>query len=248
MAVEYVNCNLCGADDTEFLFIKDNCRVVRCKRCGLAYINPRVAKEQLKDRYAGDYSLGYIAKVASKRKRAKKIVKRIFKFKKKGRFLDIGSSAGFILEAARERGFEPYGVEISPHALRYAREKLELNVFDAYLEDAHFPDDFFDVVTMYSLLEHLPDPHKLLKDVSRIIKHDGLIEIWTPNIGHRRARRMGREWQNIIPDHLYYFSLETLKKMLEKAGLRLYKNQFTLKDGLKVYAMPEKQNSKIDEV
>lgn len=236
MIVEYVSCNLCGADETEFLFTKGNLRVVRCKRCSLAYLNPRIVKEELKERYAGDYSLGYIAKKASKRKRARKIVKKIFKLKKRGKFLDIGSSAGFILEAARKRGFEPYGVEISPHGLRYARDELKLNVFDGYLEDACFPDNFFDVVTMYNLLEHLPDPLKSLKEVSRIAKPDGLIEIWTPNFGHWKARRLGRDWQNIIPHHFYYFSLETLKRMLERVGLRCYKNQFTLKDGLKVYA------------
>ena len=158
---EYVNCNLCGADCNQLLFIKDDYEVVKCKKCNLVYINPRVRKVQLKEKYAGDYSLGYIAKKVSKRKRAKKIVKRISKFKGKGRFLDIGCSAGFILEAARERGFDPYGVEISPHALRYAREELKLEVFDGYLEDAHFADGFFDVVTMYNLLEHVLDPTKL---------------------------------------------------------------------------------------
>jgi len=238
---EYVNCNLCGADCSQPLFIKDDYKVVKCKKCSLVYINPRVGKVQLKGKYAGDYSLGYIDKKVSKRKRAKKIVKRISKFKRKGRFLDVGCSAGFILEAARERGFDPYGVEISPYALRHAREELKLEVFDGYLEDASFADDFFDVVTMYNLLEHVPDPTKLLKEVRRIVKHDGLVEMWTPNIGHWKARRMGKNWQDIISDHLYYFSLETIKKILEKTGFQLYKRQFTLKDGLKVYAVPSRQ-------
>ena len=241
MALEYVNCNLCKVDDRELLFTKNNYRLVRCKKCGLIYINPRIAGEQLKVSYAGDYSLGYIAKKASKRRRAKRIVKRIFKFKKQGKFLDIGCSAGFILEAAREKGFEVFGVDISPLALKFARE--ELNIFEIYLslEDSHFPDRFFDVITMYNLLEHIPDPVKLLKEVSRIAKEDSLIEIWTPDIGHRRARRMGSQWNNIFPEHLYYFTLDTLKKALEKANLNIYKNQFTLKDGLKVYAVPVKK-------
>jgi len=241
VASEYVNCNLCEVDDSEFLFTKNNYRLVRCKKCGLIYINPRIAEERLKDSYAGDYSLGYIAKKASKRRRAKKIVKRILKFKKQGKFLDIGCSAGFILEAAREKGFEVFGAEISLHALKFAMEELKLNIFEGYLEDAHFPDGFFDVITMYNLIEHLPDPAKFLKEVSRIAKYDSLIEIWTPDIGHWRARKMGSKWNNIFPEHLYYFTLATLKKALEKAGLNIYKNQLTLKDGLKVYAVPAKK-------
>ncbi len=236
---EYVNCNLCGTDDTELLFIKDDCKIVKCKKCSLVYINPRIGEERRREKYRGDYSLGYIAKEASKRKRARKIIKRILKFKRRGKFLDIGCSAGFILEAARKKGFEPYGVEISPHALRYVREELKLEVFEGYLEDAVFPDSFFDVVTMYNLLEHVSDPTRLLIEIRRIIKSDALIEIWTPNIGHKRAQRMGREWPNIISEHLYYFDLESLRKLLEKTGFYLFKNQFTFKDGLKVYVRPK---------
>lgn len=230
-----VDCNLCGADDTELLFIKDNYRVVQCRKCRLVYINPRPFEGVLKQKYSGDYSLGYIAKRDSKRKRARKIVRRIFKFKKQGRFLDIGCSAGFILEAAREKGFETYGVEISPHGLRHAREQLQLNVMDGYLQDIHFPEGSFDVIVMYDVLEHLPDPAKIFHEINRIMKPDGLMEIWTPNIGHWKARTMGKEWPHIISDHLYYFTLETLAKMLEKVGLYIYKKRITLKDMLKVY-------------
>ena len=240
MSAEYVSCNLCGADETQLLFVKDNCKVVKCKRCSLVYINPRARKEGLKEIYSRDYSLGYLAKDVSKKKRARKIVKKIARFKKKGRFLDIGCSAGFILAAAREKGFVPYGVEISSHALRYAREELKLDIFNGYLENAHFPDDFFDVVTMYNFIEHLFDPAHIFQEIRRIIKENGLIEIWTPNIDHWRARRMGKNWNNILFHHLYYFSLDSLKKLLEKTEFCLYKNQFTLKDGLKIYVVPRR--------
>lgn len=237
-----IKCNLCGTDDSKLLFIKDSYQVVECNQCGLSYINPRPLEDTLKEKYGGDYSLGYIAKKTSKRKRAKKIVGRIIKIKKEGRFLDIGCSAGFILEAARENGFETYGVDISPHGLRHAREALQLNVVGGFLQDIHFPNGFFDVIVMYDVIEHLPDPTKTLREINRIIKSDGLIEIWTPNMGHRRAKRMGKEWPHIISDHLYYFSLETLGKMLEKVGLYIFKKQFTLKDTLKIYIKKRPEN------
>lgn len=236
MVTGYVSCSLCGVDDARFLFVKDNEKIVQCNQCNLVYINPRPAGNVLKEKYEDGYSLGYIAKKNSKRKRARKIVKGILRFKKEGKFLDIGCSAGFILEAARMVGFEPYGVELCPQGVKYAREELNLQVFAGYLEDASFPDNFFDVITMYNLLEHVPDPAKLLREICRILKENGLVEIWTPNVGHRRAKRMGVNWPNFIPEHLIYYSLETLKRMLEKAGLCLYKNQFTIKDGLKCYA------------
>ena len=68
------------------------------------------------------------------------------------------------------------------------------------------------------------------------MKDDGLVEIWTPNIGHRQVMRMGAVWPHIFSDHLWYFTLDTIRRALNKAGLEIYKNQFTLKDGLKIYA------------
>ena len=239
--LEYIDCDLCETDDSRPLFMKkylktnEDLRIVECKKCGLIYMNPRPKQDSVEGIYLDNYSLGYIAKEKKKKRRAKKIINKITKFKKGGRFLDIGCSAGFILEAAGNKGFQAYGVEICPDALRYAREKLGLRVIDGYLEGAHFQDKFFDVITIYSVLEHVLHPTKFLQEVARILKDDGLIEIWTPNIGHRWAKRLKGNWPAIIPGHLWYFTLDTIQKILNKAGLKIYKKQFTFKDGLQLY-------------
>lgn len=235
--MEHIACNLCGSDDIIVLYQRIDLRVVRCRLCGLSYLNPRLMSSDLQDKYSHGYSAGYIAKEKSKKKRAKKIIKNILRHKKSGKFLDIGCSAGFILNEARERGFEAYGVDISPLGLRHAKEVMKLNVFEGYLEQAEFSDDFFDVITLYNLIEHIPDPARFLKEISRIAKENALIEIWTPDIGHWNAKLKRERWKNIFPEHLYYFTKETMQKMLEKSGLTLFKNQFTLKDGLKLYAI-----------
>ncbi|HLF18728.1 MAG TPA: class I SAM-dependent methyltransferase [Candidatus Omnitrophota bacterium] len=233
----YVPCNLCGLDAPSQLYQKDGYHIVRCANCRLVYMNPRLIIEKQNKVYTdGDYSAGYIQKSESKRRRAKKILRGISRYKKGGRFLDIGCSAGFILEAARNVGFDPYGVEISPIGYKFAREELKLNVFAGFLEDAHFPDAFFDVVTIYHVIEHVPDPSAVFKEIRRILKSDGLLEVWTPNVGHRNVRRQGAKWAGFISDHFYYFDIQSLGKFLEKVGMRVLKNQFTLKDGLKVYA------------
>ena len=233
----YIPCNLCGADTPQELYQKDGYHVVRCANCRLVYMNPRLVIEKQHKVYTdGDYSAGYIHKKESKRRRARKILRGITRYKKGGRFLDIGCSAGFILEAARNVGFEPYGVEISPIGYKFAREELKLNVFPGFLEDAKYPDAFFDVVTIYHVIEHVPDPSAVFREIRRILKPDGLLEVWTPNVGHRNVRRLGAKWGNFIPDHFYYFDIHSLGKMLEKEGMNVLKNQFTFKDGLKVYA------------
>lgn len=233
----YIPCNICAADAGQELYVTRGFRVVRCPNCQLVYMNPRLVIEKQNKVYTdGDYSAGYIHKKESKQRRAKKILRGILRYKKGGRFLDIGCSAGFILEAARNKGFDPYGVEISPIGYKFAREELKLNVFAGFLEDARYPDSFFDVITIYHVIEHVPDPSAVFREIRRIIKPDGLLEIWTPNVGHRDVRRFGGEWKNFIPDHFYYFDIQSLGKMLEKEGMHVVKNQFTLKDGLKVYA------------
>ncbi len=236
MGMEYTACNLCESDDMIVIYQRIDLRVVRCRLCGLSYLNPRLLSDDLRDKYSHDYSAGYIAKEKSKKKRAKKIIKNILRHKRSGNFLDIGCSAGFILNEARERGFEAYGVDISPLGLKHAKEVIKLNVFEGYLEQAGFSDDFFDVITLYNLIEHIPDPTQFLKEIARIAKYGALIEIWTPDIGHWNAKLKRERWKNIFPEHLYYFTKETMQKMLEKSGLALFKNQFTLKDGLKIYA------------
>lgn len=235
--MEYVCCNLCESDDTATLYERPDLKLVRCRRCDLNYLNPRQKQQDLQKKYSHDYSAGYIAKEKSKRKRAKKIIRNILRHKTTGNFLDIGCSAGFILNEARARGFETYGVDISPLGLNYAKDILKLKVYEGDLENSKFPEKFFDVITLYNLIEHIPDPLKLLKEIARVSKKGALIEIWTPDIGHWRAKLRKERWNNIFPEHLYYFTKPTLCKMLEKSGLALLKNQFTLKDGLKIYAL-----------
>ncbi len=235
--MEAINCPICETNDISPLYMKNGFNIVKCKICGLIYVNPRPSPEELKEKYAGDYSQGYIDKKESKRKRAKKIVRKICRLKRGGNFLDIGCSAGFILEAARERGFTTFGCEISPIALKFAREELNLNVKAPFLEEANYPSEYFDVITMYNLLEHIPNPGTFLREVNGILKKNGIVEIWTPNIGHIKSRIKKDRWNNLIPpDHLFYFTIKTIKMLLKKYGLKIKKNQFTLKDGLKIYA------------
>ncbi len=232
-----INCNICDQNSGKELHVIRNFRIVRCPHCGLIYMNPRPVWDKQHEIYTNqDYSRGYIAKKESKRRRARKILRGIVRYKKSGRFLDVGCSAGFILEAARAQGFDTYGIEISPAGIKHAKEELKLNVFPGFLEDAHYPDAYFDVITMYHVIEHVPDPLKIFKEIRRVIKPDGLLEVWTPNVGHRDVLFFGPKWKNFIKDHFYFFDVGTIGKMLDKVGMRVLKNQFTLKDGLKVYA------------
>jgi len=235
--LEYVNCNLCGSDDAKLLYVKRGFNVVQCRKCGLVYVNPRLKVEALKEIYTKEYYLrrgvpkyegttvyeDYVGMEKQLKIMFRKRLIRIEKYKKGGKLLDIGCAVGFFLEVAEEKGWDAFGVEISEWASNYARGR-GLNVFTGDLMETKFPDEYFDVVTMWSVIESLRDPYSTLIEVKRILKKNGLIVISTANINSIVARFYGINWEKWGPEgDLYCFSPETLKKMLEVTGFKIVK-------------------------
>lgn len=139
-----------------------------------------------------------------------------------GRLLDIGAAAGFFMEVARRKGFETCGVEISRLAATYATRNLKLKVFVGELEDARFPDEYFDTITMWDVLEHLRRPVDTLRIVNRLLRRGGVLVIETVNIECINTKIMGRRWPLYAPPiHLFYFSLATLRILLAKTGFKI---------------------------
>jgi len=115
--------------------------------------------------------------------------------------------------------WEPYGVEINAEAANYARQRFGLNVFIGTLTDAHYPDNFFDIITLWNVLEHLHQPQATLFEISRIIRAGGLLVISVPNPDCIEAKIFGQYWAGLdAPRHLYIYSRYTLQRALELAG------------------------------
>jgi hypothetical protein len=85
-------------------------------------------------------------------------------------------------------------------------------------ETADLPDEFFDVVTLWDVIEHVGDPLEELRRVHNLLKSDGLVVVHTIDISSFFARLMGSRWPWLMEMHLYYFSRRTLRQMLQKAG------------------------------
>jgi len=175
------------------------------------------------DKYANMVDKDYIKEERGRREACIKILERIEKHKKTGNLLEIGCANGFLLDEARRRNWKVYGVEISKWAAGYAREKLNLNVIEGHLENIAFPDKFFDAIVMLDVLEHLPDPKCILLETGRILKNDGILYISIPNISSAMSRVLGAKWWGINKFHLFYFSKNTLEKMLNTCGFRVKK-------------------------
>jgi 2-polyprenyl-3-methyl-5-hydroxy-6-metoxy-1,4-benzoquinol methylase len=143
-----------------------------------------------------------------------------------GRLLDVGCAMGLFLEQAKKVGWQVAGVEISEYSAAYAREHLNIDVFvgdmQQLVEDGVISPHSFDVVTVWDTLEHLQDPSGFLATLHRVLRPDGLLFLSTVNIDGVVAKRDGGDWHFFAPPgHLFYFSENTLKGFLKKAGFEI---------------------------
>jgi 2-polyprenyl-3-methyl-5-hydroxy-6-metoxy-1,4-benzoquinol methylase len=217
--LEEVACNLCGGTGTAPFTRKDGLEVVRCTSCGLVYVNPRLRAADLTEHYnSGESSrLEYYrdAEVADRRTFSEILGIATRLSPGRGALLDVGPCAGTLLVQAREQGFAVSGIEINAGAARMCREQLGLDVRAGVLEPDSYPPDSFDVVSMGDVIEHVPDPLATLRTVARILKPGGHVLISTPNVESAAARML----QVKPEEHIYYYSAETLRASLAKAGL-----------------------------
>lgn len=153
-------------------------------------------------------------------------------FTNKGSLLDVGCAEGLFLELARTDGWGVTGTEISQFAVRYGKEKLGLDIRQGELNSIGFPGKSFDAITMWHVLEHTTNPIAVLKEIRRILKDDGVFILAVPNLNNILSQKVyklvkGKKMHLFdIKDrelHLYHFTLETIKMILEKTGFKVIK-------------------------
>lgn len=246
--LELVPCDLCGRNDFEILYpslytedsftadraksfmyaSEDKTRgnIVRCRQCGLVYANPRdkdisaiyctVGEDNYyffsrEDRLAtseNDYN--HLEEVASQQ-----VIKR-------GKILDVGCSYGFFMDVAKNHGWDVYGCELSKKQSSFARQR-HINVFNQELKFCPFEKDYFDVITLFDVIEHLASPSSFLMEAKSFLKPGGLLVVCTPDLSSFPARLMGRYWLNFVRMHLYYFTPKTISRLFVKSGFQVLK-------------------------
>jgi len=225
---EYVVCNLCGVDDSLPFFIENGCHVVRCKRCGLVYVNPRPVRTSETQHYEStheylDYIQNYVTHKDAHLLKAKRMLKEIEGINNiKGKLLEIGCAAGFFLKVAHDSGWDVQGLEPIESNARYAIDTFSLDVKSIPIEKAEFPVKCFDIVVAFDVLSHLKNPTEFFLKVKKMLKDEGLFVFKTGNKGaittKKKAAILGEVW--LTPDHLYHFSEHTLSVLIEKTGFK----------------------------
>ena len=231
-------CVVCG-DTSRRAFIRHGeFQVVACGGCGLRLLDPMPTADSASALYSDDYFRNdsalargyddYEAERDNMRATFRDRLRHLPKPAANARLLDVGAAAGFFVEQARLAGWDAEGLELNGWAAEYARGELGVPVRRGSLEDAGYPECSFAAVTMWEVIEHIPEPREFIREIARILQPGGLLALSTPDAGSAVARLFGRRWLGWkkIPEHVFFFDRETLGRLLREEGFEVLSTRY----------------------
>ena len=235
-------CPTCGAKAEKAELAKDHMSVVRCGVCDLVYVNPTFDEDHYQSVYASaEYQeivrdLGISSHEYRVRRFGAERVGIMEKHLRSRdgqpvRYLDVGCSTGFVVEAARDRGWNAIGIDLNPSAIEFGRCRgLELRT--AALEDAGFAPASFDAISLFDVLEHLLAPLRTLRACINLLAPGGILFLYVPNYDSASRLLMGSDAHFIWPTHhLNYYTPATIRDLMSRNGLT---TEFVATEGLDI--------------
>ncbi|WP_113703642.1 class I SAM-dependent methyltransferase [Nonomuraea lactucae] len=230
---EFLSCMMCGEPRQQPMFEPEGGResgkgwryqVVRCPSCGFLYRNPNVRPERLGDLYSSGYSGFLSGTYAANRQRRYNLTMNafspVFDEGMGRRLLDFGSGVGLFLELAEQRGFDAYGVDLSPDSVAQANARLQRAraYFGAPEDVPEIAAGGFDVITLWSVLAHLPRPLHDFARFRELLAPGGVLLILTVNARSLLLKAYGPGWSGFTKNHLMFYNSETLRTLLRRTG------------------------------
>lgn len=247
-------CPACHETQKQLRGEKGDFKVYVCQKCGTLYTaGKKAAAPFIYDDY---YDGSNLAIPDFVERRVTDIVRSFEKYRQNNRFLDVGCGAGTLLKAALNEGWQAEGIDVSRSSVEFLR-KQGIKVFHGDLSAARFSEGSFDVAAAIEILEHIPEPINVLKEIYQVLRPGGLLWATTPHGKGASARLLGVRWTCVTPpEHLHLFSVKGIKNLLEEAkfrnvristqGLNPFEIIHTLRNG-KVLQAENKEINKTDE-
>ena len=222
-------CPTCGSTEETLELEKDHMRIVRCRQCDLVFVNPTFDEAHYKSVYASqayqdivrdlginshEYRVGRFGT-----ERVRLMSEHLRVNGRAPRYLDVGCSTGFVVEAARDNGWEAIGIDLNPSAIEFGRSR-GLDLRAVALEDAGFAPPTFDAVSLFDVLEHLLDPRRTLRACADLLAPGGILFLYVPNFDSASRLLMGANAHFIWPTHhLNYYTPTTMRDLMMRHGL-----------------------------
>ena len=215
------SCLICGNSNYEEVTYRDNYHIVKCKDCGMIFVNPRASEKEIIEQYTSDFTspseyytrTGRIDQLVFQKR-----LDLVEKYFLKGQLLDVGCSVGTFLITASQRGWNVEGVEANFNSVRLCQSK-GLRVRSGFFEERTFNEwkDIFDLIHMGDIIEHFRNPVDAVRLARSLLKVGGGLVIVTPNFDSLVVRAL-----QVKPlEHLFYFTESTLRRMLEGVGFKV---------------------------
>ncbi|MBK7952677.1 MAG: class I SAM-dependent methyltransferase [Candidatus Accumulibacter sp.] len=193
--------------------------VAECVACRLAYQTPRPSEEASRAYMNWRWSSGdrYVTDSESKRRAAREKLRQVEAVRSApGRLLDFGAGSGAFVRASLDGGWDTVGVEQSAAAIARAREYYSVDL------QSTLPDDRFDVITMWDVVEHLRDPIAVLRLLHERLAVGGRLFLETGNYENWRRVLEGDRWGLYLLDHHFYFTPYSLEIATSRAGFSTF--------------------------
>jgi 2-polyprenyl-3-methyl-5-hydroxy-6-metoxy-1,4-benzoquinol methylase len=218
-------CWACGATGLEPAELPAIPPSLRCPACGMvraAVTDPHAVRELYGASYYqiyGGLDAGYDADPERRRYESHRRLRLVQRFVRGGRLVEIGSAVGYFLDAAKRAGFEVTGIEPAEELARTARERFGVDARAGFIEDAELEPGSFDVACAWHVLEHIPEPLAVLRNLHRVVGRGGVLALEVPNAASRQAERLGAAWPHWDPaHHVGHYTPAALRALVERAG------------------------------
>jgi 2-polyprenyl-3-methyl-5-hydroxy-6-metoxy-1,4-benzoquinol methylase len=231
---EYTPCPVCDQEQSTPFYTKDGFVYIRCSACSMVYMNPRLNQAATYAFYNSNVNAIYNETKFDTVSASTMLDDQInfanldlisqYREGRPGKILEIGCGKGYFLAKAKERGYQPYGVELNEKNCQKAQTSLGDTVYNNDIFDIRFENELFDVIYMRDVIEHIHNPKPFLAELSRIAKPGALLYIETHNI-NALIHRIVREKHTVIFgfEHPTHWSPKTLGIALKPNGFKVKK-------------------------
>lgn len=195
--------------------------LLRCSACSFVWLANPPRPDEMDQHYGVNYDQLIASVGETEPDRWKETRETLLKHKTAGALLDLGCSSGSFLGCMKGPSWKLYGVEFSPVPAKRAAEKTGAQIYVGNVPDAPFPNESFDAITCFQVLEHMYNPREVLARVLQWLKPGGIFFVLVPNIDSGAARIFGSYWYGLeMPRHLFHFSPRSLGLLAKSVGLR----------------------------